>query len=87
MVAARLVANYDYVDYLHSDVRQGFGNAVMMDFGTAWQGDFSCLVHHGFIKLCSLNEYIVLYVNIILQNILYNTILFNYLIFDDIILL
>ena len=50
-------------------------------------GDFSCLVYRGSVKLCSLNEHIVLYVAIILQNILYNTILFNYLIFDGIILL
>ncbi len=43
VIAARLAANYDYVEHLHSDVRQGFGNAVMRGFRAA-SGDVLCFI-------------------------------------------
>ena len=43
VIAARLASNYDYVEYLHSDVRQGFGNAVMRGFRVA-SGDVLCFI-------------------------------------------
>ncbi len=43
VIAAKLAANYDYVEHLHSDVRQGFGNAVMRGFRVA-SGDVLCFI-------------------------------------------